>query len=227
MGNPLILHRLPKGLDHDVFTKTLSLEDVLVSTIFGTVAYGSPAMLTAWRRRFTTMRPLSPDVQFDFWPTHRRRDGRLRAPDVFIHDVPRHQALIVEAKRGRMPRTEELTRQLVDEGQAARATHGRVRLYLLVVSDAESEPAAFEAVRALHPRLYSSGMRHASWTELCEFLHSWTSRPECDAGHRRMIDDTLAVMAKYGRGSTPGLVPEDFWSIVTSEGAANLAPRDT
>ena len=204
MGNQLILRRLPAGLDHDVFTMTLSLEDVLVSTIFGTVAYGPPAMLGAWRRRFTAMRPFSPDVRFEFWPSQRRAGGPLRAPDVFILDEPRRQALIVEAKRGTMPRPEELTRQLIEEGQAARATHKKVRLYLLVVSDEESEPSAFEAVHALHPRLYSSGMRHAGWTELCEFLLGWTSRPEGDAGHRRMIGDALAVMAKYGRGPAKG-----------------------
>jgi hypothetical protein len=85
---------------------------------------------------------------------------------------------------------------LVEDGWAARATHTGVRVHLLVVSDLATEPAAFGEVRRLRPRLYSSRMRHASWVDLCGFLGGWMSRPEWDAGHRRMIADALAVMAK-------------------------------
>lgn len=93
-----------------------------------------------------------------------------------------------------------MTRQLIQEGRAARATHKGVRLHLLVVSDLATEPSAFDEVRRLRPRLYSSRMRHATWVELCGFLGDWTSRPECDAGHRRMLADAGAVLAKYRRG---------------------------
>ena len=202
MGSQLVLRRLPSDLGHPVFTKTLCLEDVLVSTVFGALAYGPPAMFTAWLRRFTTMHPSSPDLGLEFWPTDQRAGGRQREPDVFVLDAPRNQALLVEAKRGPMPKIDDLTRQLVEEGRAARATHKRVRLHLLVVSDQESQAAAFDEVRRLRPRLYSSRMRHATWIELCGFLRGWMSRPECDAGHRRMIADALAVMARYGRGSS-------------------------
>jgi len=198
MGYQLVLRRLPADLGHDVFTKTLCLEDVLVSTVFGALAYGPPEMFAAWRRRFTTMRPLSPGVRLEFWPTHHL--GKQRdAPDAFVLDVPRRQALIVEAKRGRMPKTDDLTEQLLKEGLAARATYKGVRLHLLVVSDLETKPAAFDEVRRLRPRLYSSPMQHRTWAELSGFLRGWMSRRECDAGHRRMIEDALAVMAKYGR----------------------------
>ena len=200
MGNQLVLRRLPKDLGHDVFTKTLCLEDVLVSTVFGAFAYGPPEMFAAWLRRFTTMRPTSPEVRFEFWPGH--RVGVLqREPDVFILDAARGKALLVEAKRGRPLKVDDLTRQLVDEGRAARATHKGVvsQLHLLVVDDLESEPLAFDEVRRLRPRLYS-GMRHTTWVELCGFLDGWKSRRECDAGHRRLITDALKVMAKYGRG---------------------------
>lgn len=200
MGHQLVLRRLPSDLGHDVFTKTLSLEDVLVSTVFGALAYGPPAMFAAWLRRFTTMHPSSPGLGLEFWPTNQRDGTRQREPDVFVLDAPRSQALIVEAKRGRMPKTDDLTLQLIQEGRAARATHKGVRLHLLVVSDLDTEPAAFDEVRRLRPRLYSSRMRHTTWVELCGFLREWLARPESDAGHRRMIEDALAVMAKYGRG---------------------------
>lgn len=200
MGYQLVLRRLPSDLGHDVLTKTLCLADVLVSTVFGALAYGPPMMFAAWLRRFTTMRSPSPDVGLEFWPTNQHAGSRQREPDVFVLAALQSQALLVEAKRRRMPKIDDLTRQLVEEGQAARATHNGVRLHLLVVSDLETEPSAFDEVRRLHPRLYSSRMRHATWVELCVFLEGWMSRPECDAGHRRMIADALAVMAKYGRG---------------------------
>ena len=72
MGYQLVLRRLPKDLKHEVLTKTLCLEDVLVSTVFGALAYGPPAMLAAWRRRFTTMPPWSPGVRLEFWPKGQR-----------------------------------------------------------------------------------------------------------------------------------------------------------
>jgi hypothetical protein len=150
---------------------------VLVSTAFGALAYGPPVMFAAWRRHFTTMHPSSPEVGLEFWPTNQRAVGRKREPDLFVLDAPRRQALLVEAKRGRMPKTDDLTRQLVEEGQAARATHTGVRRHLLVVSDLGTEPAAFDKVRRLRPRLYSSRMKHATWVELSGFLRGWMSRP--------------------------------------------------
>lgn len=197
MGYQVVLRKLPTEVSHPVFSKTLCLEDVLVSTVFGALAYGPPAMLEAWLRHFTTMRRSSPELRLEFWPTQgigRRR----RTPDVFVLDEPCGQALIVEAKRD-LPPMETLAQQLVEEAQAARVTHKGVRMHVLVVSDQASEPLAFEEVDRRHPRLYSKRMKHASWFELCGFLKDWRSRPECDAGHLRMIDDALEVMAKYGR----------------------------
>ena len=69
LSTQVILRRVPKRLDHEVWTRTLALEDVLVSTWFGALAYGPPELLQTWRRRFTTMPPLSSDVGFEFWPT--------------------------------------------------------------------------------------------------------------------------------------------------------------
>jgi hypothetical protein len=199
MGNQVILRRLPTSMSHEVFAKTLSLEDVLVSTVFGALAYGPTPMLQAWRRRFTTLPPLSAKARIEFWPTNHRDQQRQREPDVFVLDEQRREALVIEAKRGRMPKSEELTRQVIEQGVATRASYGDVRLHLLVVTDELDEPLAFATVRSLRPRLYSRRMRHASWASLSAFLREWRSRPETDAGNRSMLDDTLAVMAKYGR----------------------------
>ena len=106
VSNQVILRRFPTSMSHDVFAKTLALEDVLVSTVFGAIAYAPPAMPSSWRRRFTSLPPLSPDVGFEFWPSNHTHLGRLREPDVFIVDRRRREALIVEAKRGRMPKVE-------------------------------------------------------------------------------------------------------------------------
>ena len=210
MGYQLVLRRLPSDLGHDVFTKTLCLEDVLVSTIFGALAYGPPAMFAAWRRGFTTMRPTSPEAGLEFWPTNQRVGVLQREPDVFILDALRRQALLVEAKRGRMPKDDVLAQQLIDEGRAARATYKRVvsQLHLLVVDDLETEPVAFQALRRDRPRLYS-GMQHTTWVKQCGFLAGWMSRPECDAGHKRMIADALDVMAKYGVYAEDGRTDTD------------------
>lgn len=198
MSAPVILRRFPVSTSHDVFAKTLALEDVLVSTVFGALAYGPPELLQSWRRRFTTMPPLSPDVGLEFWPAHRLSRVVVREPDVFLLDRARGEALIVEAKRG-LPAPELLARQLLEEGLAARASHPGVRLHLLVVSDPGDASAAFTEASRVRPRLFASRMRHVTWGELCEFLRVWLRRRECDARDRRLLADALAVMAKYGR----------------------------
>lgn len=160
-------------------------------------------MLSTWRRRFTTLRPLSPDASMEFWPTHKdrrtRRHGSDVYPDVFMLDPRQGQALVVEAKRGRMPKTEDLVSQLLKEGLAAHDAYPNLKIHLLLVTDEPAAPPALDEVRRLRPRLYASRVRHTSRAELCDFLREWRARRDCDAGHRRMIDDALAVMAKYGR----------------------------
>jgi hypothetical protein len=146
------------------------------------------------------MPPLSAGVRLEFWPTRMFDGVRQREPDVFLLDEARQHALVVEAKRGLLRQAEPLARQLLEEGWAARATHRGVRLHLLVVSDDPEEPAAFTEVRRLRPRLYASRMRHASWDELCAFLSSRAAKRYCDPGQRRMINDAIRVMRKYGRG---------------------------
>jgi len=200
VGYQVVLRRLPSDLHHDVFTKTLCLEDVLVSAVFGALAYGPPAMFAAWLRLYTTMPRSSSEMRPEFWPSNMRAGRLQREPDVFLRDQVRNRALVVEAKRGSMPKPEVLAQQLVEEGQVARATHPGVQLHLLVVSDKRSAQEAFEQVRSRRPRLYGARMCEATWIELVEFLGGWMSRPECDAGHRRMIGDALNVMAKYGVG---------------------------
>jgi hypothetical protein len=81
MGCQLVLRRLSSDLGHDVFTKTLCPEDVLVSTVFGALAYRPPAMFAAWLRRIAVMHPSSPDVGLEFWPTDQGAGTRQREPD--------------------------------------------------------------------------------------------------------------------------------------------------
>lgn len=197
MSTQLILRRLPTSLQHEVFARTLALEDVLVSTVFGALAYGPPELLQAWRRRFTTMPPMSRDLRFEFWPTGHVVGGMQREPDVFLLDSRRGDALIVEAKRG-LPKPELLVPQLLEEGLAARGSYAGIRLHLLVVSEPADPSRAFAEVTRLRPRLFASRVRHATWADLCEFLRAWSGRPGCHAGDRRLIADALAVMAKYG-----------------------------
>ncbi len=87
------------------------------------------------------------------------------------------------------------------------------------------KPPSFRTLLAGSPELYAT-MRHVRWADLYEFLEGWSSRPECDAGHRSSIGDALAVLRKFGRDPFRGLSREEVRAMTRDSGWLFTLPRE-
>ena len=198
------------------------LEDVLTATVIGAISYGPPAMVQDWLARVAGTTGLQADVAFEFWPQHHLGDGTIREPDVFVTATGSSAAVVVEAKLS----SEPSVAQLRDEAIAARTTHPAIgSLHLLTISDRAARPPSFRSLAARSPGLYAT-LRQVSWADLYVFLEGWSSRPECDAGHRQLIGDALAVLRKFGRDPFRGISREEVRAMTRDAGWLYSLPRE-
>ena len=198
MAYQVILRKLRKSVI------SRSLEDVLTASVIGAVAYGPPEMAEDWLRSCAGIEGASPDLKFEFWPRREHPDGGFREPDVFITGAASRFCLIVEAKQDHSPHA----KQLIREGVVAKAHRPGFNIHLLTVSNQAVRPTAFAEIERLEPGLFTT-MRHASWADMSRFLKGWESRPELDAGRRRLIEDALAVAWDLDREPFQGLKEQE------------------
>jgi hypothetical protein len=213
MGYQAVLLKLPSACLSE------HLEDVLTGCVVGAVAYGPAGLAQEWLRSCAGIEGASADLVFKFWPGHRLGDDHGREPDVLVTDRSTGRLLIVEAKRDSDPEPG----QLIEEGEAVMTACPGMALHLLTISDQATRPRAFGRVGRDRPGLYAS-MRHVTWADMYRVLEARRDTP--DAGHRRMLEDALAVMRKFGRDPFRGMTTQEVRAMERDLGWMVTLPRE-